>query len=320
MFSKVRSWRVVAGGAAAAVACVMGFAGTNAAADPVLPAPPAPAPVTVTQTVTAAPAATGSTPSAALPQAPVSMLAAPAQPTLVPAASGTLREYFADRGVALEPQDPRVFEALHITLPMPPGWTQVPDPNVPDAYVVIADRASGGLYTSNAQVVIYRLAGEFDPKEAITHGFIDSQQLPAWQSTDASLADFGGFPSALIEGSYQENDLPLNTSRRHVIAKAGSDHYLVSLAVTTSVSQAVAAADATDAIVNGFRVTDPAAPTAAPVAAPVAPAAVAPGAVAPAAVVPGAPAAVAPVAPVPAAPAAPLAALPGLPVLPAPTG
>ncbi|MCV7106119.1 LpqN/LpqT family lipoprotein, partial [Mycolicibacterium chitae] len=293
MFSKARSWRVVAGGAAAGVACVVGFVGsTTAAADPVLPAPPAPvpAPVTVTQTVTAAPVAAGTAPSAAavpqavpqqaVPHQPAALLAAPAVPTLAPATSGTLREYFADKGVALEAQDPRVFEALHITLPMPPGWTQVPDPNVPDAYVVIADRASGGLYTSNAQVVIYRLVGEFDPKEAITHGYVDSQQLPAWQSTDASLADFGGFPSALIEGTYTENELPLNTSRRHVIAKAGADHYLVSLAVTTSVSQAVATADATDAIVNGFRVTDPATPTALPVA--------------PAPATPGDPAAVAP--------------------------
>ncbi len=317
MFSKARSWRVVAGGAAAGVACVVGFVGsTTAAADPVLPAPPAPvpAPVTVTQTVTAAPVAAGTAPSAAavpqqavpqqaVPHQPAALLAAPAVPTLAPATSGTLREFFADKGVALEAQDPRVFEALHITLPMPPGWTQVPDPNVPDAYVVIADRASGGLYTSNAQVVIYRLVGEFDPKEAITHGYVDSQQLPAWQSTDASLADFGGFPSALIEGTYTENELPLNTSRRHVIAKAGADQYLVSLAVTTSVSQAVATADATDAIVNGFRVTDPAAPTAAPVAPAPAPAAVAPDVAAPA----------------PVAPAVPAAA-PVLPGVPAPTG
>ncbi len=331
MFSKAHSWRVVAGGAAAGVACVVGFVGsTTAAADPVLPAPPAPvpAPVTVTQTVTAEPVVAGTAPSAAaVPQGSAALLAAPAVPTLVPATSGTLHEFFAEKGVTLEPQDPRVFEALHITLPMPPGWTQVPDPNVPDAFVVIADRASGGLYTSNAQVVIYRLVGDFDPKEAITHGFVDSQQLPAWRSTDASLADFGGFPSALIEGTYTENELPLNTSRRHVIAHAGADRYLVSFAVTTAVSQAVASADATDAIVNGFRVTDPAAPTALPAApAPAAPAdpgavlpgaadvgVMAPGAVAPAAVAPGA------YAPAPAAPVqpAPAAALPGL---PAPTG
>ena len=134
----------------------------------------------------------------------------------------------------------------------------MPDPNVPDAFAVIADRVGGnGLYSSNAQVVVYKLVGDFDPKEAISHGFIDSQQLPAWRSTDASLADYGGMPSSLIEGTYRENSMTLNTSRRHVIATSGPDRYLVSLAVTTSVDQAVAAADATDAIVKGFKVSAP---------------------------------------------------------------
>ena len=134
----------------------------------------------------------------------------------------------------------------------------MPDPNVPDAFAVIADRVGGnGLYSSNAQVVVYKLIGDFDPKEAISHGFIDSQQLPAWRATDGSLADFGGMPSSVIEGTYRENSMTLNTSRRHVIATVGPDKYLVSLSVTTSVDQVVAAADATDAIVNGFKVSAP---------------------------------------------------------------
>ncbi len=58
--------------------------------------------------------------------------------------------------------------------------------------------------------------------------------------------------------------MTLNTSRRHVIATVGPDKYLVSLSVTTSVDQVVAAADATDAIVNGFKVSVPASPTPAP--------------------------------------------------------
>ena len=97
----------------------------------------------------------------------------------------------------------------------------MPDPNVPDAFAVIADRQGSSVYTSNAQVVVYKLVGNFDPKEAITHGYVDSQKLLAWQSTNASMADFGGFPSSVIEGTYREGDMTLNTSRRHVIATSG---------------------------------------------------------------------------------------------------
>ncbi len=189
--------------------------------------------------------------------------------TITPASSGTLADFFKAKDVKMEPQNSRDFKALTIVLPMPKGWSQVPDPNVPDAFAVIADRVGGnGLYSSNAQVVVYKLIGEFDPKEAISHGFIDSQQLPAWRATDGSLADFGGMPSSVIEGTYRENSMTLNTSRRHVIATAGPDKYLVSLSVTTSVDQVVAAAGATDAIVNGFKVSIPGAQAAAPPPAP----------------------------------------------------
>ncbi|WNG87705.1 LpqN/LpqT family lipoprotein [Mycobacterium sp. ITM-2016-00317] len=271
-----RPWRVLAGGigaCAAGIAGVLSITAATASAQPGLPQPPLPAPATVTQTVTVTPNAapqliprpgvTPATGGAAAVPAGVSAPAAPALParpvsTIAPAASGTLSEFFAAKGVAMEPQSSRDFRALNIVLPKPRGWEHIPDPNVPDAFAVLADRVGGnGLYSSNAQVVVYKLVGEFDPKEAISHGFVDSQKLPAWRSTDASLADFGGMPSSLIEGTYRENNMTLNTSRRHVIATAGPDRYLVSLSVTTSVDQVVAAADATEAIVNGFRVGVP---------------------------------------------------------------
>ena len=81
---------------------------------------------------------------------------------------------------------------------------------------------------------------------------MDSEKLANWQTTNASLADFGGFPSSVIEGTYRENDMTLNTARRHVIATSGSDRYLVSLSITTAANQVVASAAATDAIAKGL--------------------------------------------------------------------
>ena len=196
--------------------------------------------------------------------APGAAAAAPLPPTVTTPVSGTLRDYLQAKGVKLVAQKPAGFNALDITLPVPPRWTRVPDPNVPDAFAVIADRLGNSLYTSNAQVVVYKLVGNFDPREAMTHGFVDSQQLLGWQTTNASQADFGGFPSSIIEGTYRQNDMTLNTSRRNVIATSGPDKYLVSFSVTTDAAQAVADGPATDAIINGFRVTTPGAATPAP--------------------------------------------------------
>jgi len=248
-----RSWRVVIGAVAAGSAVLIGISGNSASAEP---ADPAPAPeATVTVTVTPDAAASASAAPAAVTTTPASTPAAP----LPPATSGTLTEFLKEKGVALEPQRADGFTALNIVLPIPTGWGLIPDPNVPDAFAVIADRQGGdALYTPNAQLVVYKLVGEFNPREAISHGYIDSQKLPAWQSTAASMVDFGGFPSSVIGGTYRENDQTLNTTRRHVIAESGQDRYLLTLAVTTAANQVVATAAAADAIVNGFRVTVPA--------------------------------------------------------------
>jgi hypothetical protein len=259
MIVHTRRRRVLAAGFAAVVACVVGLAGAPAAAQPLLP-PPDPTAVTQpgTPTMTQPGAAAVAQPASAS-GVPGNPAAAP--PTLVAATSVTLIDFLKKKGVGLEPQNSRDFKALNIVLPMPQGWSLVPDPNVPDAFAVIADRVGGdGLYTSNAQVVVYKLSGDFDPNEAITHGFIDAAQQPAWRPTKASLAEFDNYPSAAIEGTYRSNELTLNTSRRYLIASAGPDRYLVSLAVTTAADQVVSTGEATDAIVTGFHVGIPTAP------------------------------------------------------------
>lgn len=283
MSANLRAWLAVIGGCATSAAAILALTSPTAGADPIPFPPPGPAPVTVTQTVTvaplsgapaaAAPPASLGVPVALPPPAPApaavpavtqpGVAPAPAvTPTITPAASGTIKEYLAGKHVTLEPQRAQGFSALNVTLPVPPGWTQVPDPNVPDAFAVIANRNSSDLYPPNAQVVVYKLAGGFDPNEAISHGFIDSQALAAWRTTDGSIGDFYGFPSSQIEGTYRQNQMTLNTSRRHVIATSGPDKYLVSLSVTSmaNVQGAPSSADATNAIVTGFRVTAPSAP------------------------------------------------------------
>ncbi|MBW0013517.1 LpqN/LpqT family lipoprotein [Mycobacterium sp.] len=268
MIEIARTMRVLAGGLAAGVIGVAVFADATASAEPLQPAPqpapavPAPAPAPQRLLAAAPGQAPGNrllvTPPGASPAAPSAPAAAnPATmpPAGTPAVFGTIREYLQSKGVKLEAQKPQGFNALDITLPVPPRWSQVPDPNVPDAFAVIADRQGSSVYSSNAQVVVYKLVGDFDPREAITHGYVDSQKLLAWQTTNASMGDFSGFPSSIIEGTYRDGDVTVNTSRRNVIATSGRDKYLVSLAVNTDRAVAVADAPATDAIINGFRVS-----------------------------------------------------------------
>jgi Probable lipoprotein LpqN len=271
MFENARRCGLVAGALVGAVAGVVGVAGATASAEPTYPLPPSPpqitqqagqVPVAGTQSAVGTQYVAGAQSPVAGYASPAPAAAVAAPPTVAAATSVTITDFLKSKHVTLEPQVSKGFTALSISLPVPTGWSLVPDPNVPDAFAVIADRVGGdGLYTSNAALVVYKLAGgEFDPKEAISHGLIDSQEQTAWRSTDASLADFGGMPSAAIEGTYRQNNMTLNTTRRHVLATSGGDKYLVSLSITTSASVSVASGAATDAILHGFKVGSPDSP------------------------------------------------------------
>ena len=234
MFQNTRRWGLLAGGMAAGVACVVGFAGTTASAEPGLPQPPLPAPATVTQTVTVqagmpqAPGQLAAAPAAGAPQPAGLNVAAPAVPvpapeTIVPASSVTIVDFLksknVDAGAAegrrLQGAQHRASDACRLDAgARPERARRLRRHRRPR-------RAGDGLYTSNAALVVYKLHGDFDPKEAISHGLIDSQQEAAWRATDGSLGDFGGMPSSIIEGTYRQNNLTLNSSRRHVLATVG---------------------------------------------------------------------------------------------------
>src|SRR6516164_7980359 len=114
MMQIARSWRVTVAGLAVGVVGVLGLACPPAAADPVLPPRPNPAPVpapaVLPQAVAGMPGAVGNPipgTAAALPAVPApaspplapAPAAAAAPPALVPAQSGTLRDYFASKNV-----------------------------------------------------------------------------------------------------------------------------------------------------------------------------------------------------------------------------
>ncbi|HXA91445.1 MAG TPA: LpqN/LpqT family lipoprotein, partial [Mycobacterium sp.] len=141
-----RTWRVFGGGLVAGVIGVTAFAGATASADPLLPALPNPGVPAPNAAATSpggansdrvvapppAPYPAGAPVPATASGAPGATAVAPMPPAVATPVSGTLRDDLQAKGVKLVAQKPEGFNALDITLPMPPRWTQVPDPNVPD--------------------------------------------------------------------------------------------------------------------------------------------------------------------------------------------
>jgi len=162
-------------------------------------------------------------------------------------------QYLESNGVSGEAVAPDKLTDLTVSIPTPPGWQKADKPNIPATTELIAK--NDGF--PNAMLIVFKLGGDLDAAELAKHGNDDARLAENFKELGSSHADFHGFPSSMIEGSYNLADRRLHTFNRIVVATGSGpdqDHYLVQLAVTSVADQAVADAVDVEAILHGFTV------------------------------------------------------------------
>jgi Probable lipoprotein LpqN len=162
-------------------------------------------------------------------------------------------EYLEGNGISGEPVAPDKLTDLTVSIPTPPGWQKADKPNIPPTTEAIAK----GNGFPNAMLVVFKLSGNVDAADLVKHGNDDARLAQNFKQLDSSTADFHGFPSSMIEGSYNLGDRRLHTINRIVVANGPGqdpDRYLIQLAVTSLADQAVADAVDVEAILHGFTV------------------------------------------------------------------
>ena len=162
-------------------------------------------------------------------------------------------QYLKDSGVSGEPVAPDKLTDLTVSIPTPPGWEKVDKPNIAPTTETIAK--AGKLPT--AMLMVFKLDGDFDAADLVKHGNADATLAENFRLLDQSGANFHGFPSSMIEGSYDLNGQRLHTYNRIVIPTGSApdrQRYLVQLAVTSLAEQAAPDAADIQAIIHGFTV------------------------------------------------------------------
>ena len=162
-------------------------------------------------------------------------------------------QYLKDNGINGEPVAPDKLTDLTVAIPTPPGWQKADKPSIAPTTEVIV-KAEG---FPTAMLMVFKLDGDFDAAELVMHGNADAALADNFKLLDQSAADFHGFPSSMIEGSYDLGGQRLHTYNRIVIPTGSApthQRYLVQLAVTSLAVQAVPDADAIQTIIHGFTV------------------------------------------------------------------
>jgi len=160
-------------------------------------------------------------------------------------------KYLESDGVTGEQVAPSKLTGLTVSIPTPPGWAKSSNSNYSPGTMAI----SKGEDYPMAMLMVFKLNGEFHTAEAIKHGYAEAELSENFKRLDASTEDFQGFPSAMIQGTYNLAQTRLRAYNRIVIATGSEDQrYLVQLTVTTRADQAVAHADDVEAIISRFKV------------------------------------------------------------------
>ena len=164
-----------------------------------------------------------------------------------------LSQYLESIGVAGEQVAPDTLTDLTVSIPTPPGWQKVEKPDITPATQLIA---KDGKYPT-AMLMVFKLRGDFNAADVVKHGNADAELSKNFKRLDESTADFHGFPSSMIQGSYDMGGARLHGFNRIVIptgSPPANQRYLVQLTITSLAEQAVADSDDIETVIAGFTV------------------------------------------------------------------
>lgn len=169
----------------------------------------------------------------------------------------SISTYFDDIGVTGAPVAPDKVTDLSIVVPSPRGWAPYVNANLAPGTRTIA---KGDTYPT-AMLLVFQLNGKFDPAEALKHANTDAEKSENFTRLNSSTEDFRGFPSSMIEGSYDLNGQRMQSYNRVVIATGTpirpnlpGQQYLIQLTVTAFADKAQADGPDIEAIIKGFTV------------------------------------------------------------------
>jgi hypothetical protein len=166
--------------------------------------------------------------------------------------------YLESLGNSYTPQT--AMEAPFVSLPPRDGWLAVPPEAVPSMHTVLAqpELASGG-WTPNVILGVGELAKPMTREQLFTAAREDEGALPKWKRVQWDEADYLGYPSCRLVGTYQPEEQAFAAATRYVLVDAGPEegpvqHYLVQATVSVFAEQLGELAGDIEAFVDGMEI------------------------------------------------------------------
>ncbi|WP_246541125.1 LpqN/LpqT family lipoprotein [Mycobacterium spongiae] len=159
-------------------------------------------------------------------------LASPPLGTLVEAPPpATIDAYIKANNIRATTVTPSTPGAPKIILPVPPGWTRMPEGPGDKYFGVVFDTPTNPEDAPRFIVTVKKLVGDVDTEKVLALAAGSAEELSGYAGDPPVQAELSGFPGARLAGTYMKKDVPRMVMRYVVVIPAANGTYLMRISV-----------------------------------------------------------------------------------------
>ena len=139
----------------------------------------------------------------------------------------TIDDYLKANGIQSVAVAPTTPGAPHIELPVPPGWTRMPEGAGGNYFAVVLDTPAKPDDAPRFVVTVDKLVGNVDTEKVLALAAGAAQQLPGYRGDPPVRAPLSDFPGARFVGHYTKGDQPRMIAQYVVVIPGADGTYLM---------------------------------------------------------------------------------------------
>lgn len=153
----------------------------------------------------------------------------------------TIDDFLAANNIQATPVTPSTPGAPRIDLPVPPGWTRMPEGPDGDYFGVVFDAPTVREDPPRIIVNVQRLQGAVDPEKLLALAAGAAEELPGYAGDPPVRAPLSNFPGSRLAGTYTKAGAARMFAQYVVVIPGKDGTYLMRISVDSPDADSVAA-------------------------------------------------------------------------------
>jgi Probable lipoprotein LpqN/TIR domain len=141
----------------------------------------------------------------------------------------TIADYLKNNNIQAATVTPGTPGAPTIDLPVPEGWTQIPEDGDAQYFGIVFNTPSNPDDPPKITATVEKLTGNVDTDKLLAAAPGEVKNLPGFDGGDAIRATLSGFPASRLNGLYTKNGVPRMVAQNTVVIQGKDGIYLLQI-------------------------------------------------------------------------------------------